>query len=166
MLVIANPAGVGKTSTANELSNQLRADGVAHAVVETDALDDVYPVPDQQWRLTERNLAFVWQGYRELGARRLIVTGVYLHDERELAWLLRATGARDPILVRLAADGDTLAERVRRREIGSAAEAQLARTLGQVDRLDAQGDVAVVIETSGRSVADVAHEILALLDWR
>jgi adenylylsulfate kinase-like enzyme len=42
VLVIAGPAGVGKTCTANEVSQQLRAAGVAHAVVDTDALDDVY----------------------------------------------------------------------------------------------------------------------------
>jgi hypothetical protein len=44
VLVISGPAAVGKTSVANELSAQLRAADIAHAVIDTDALDDVYPV--------------------------------------------------------------------------------------------------------------------------
>jgi hypothetical protein len=165
VLVIAGPAGVGKTSTANEVSAQLRASGVAHAVIDTDALDDVYPVPEHQWRLTERNLAFMWEGYHALGIHRLIVTGVYLHDDVELAWLRRATGAAETILVRLTADDDTLAERVLRREIGSGAEAQLARTSAQVERLAAGGGDAVVVDTAGRTVDDVARGIVGLLAW-
>jgi deoxyadenosine/deoxycytidine kinase len=70
VLVISGPAAVGKTSVASEVSAQLRAADVAHAVIDTDALDDVYPVPDEQWRLTERNLASVWRSFRELGTRR------------------------------------------------------------------------------------------------
>ena len=54
MLVISGPAAVGKTSVANEVSAQLRAADIAHGAIDTDALDDVYPVPDEQWRLTER----------------------------------------------------------------------------------------------------------------
>jgi molybdopterin-guanine dinucleotide biosynthesis protein len=60
VLVIAGPAGVGKTTVANEVSAQLRRANVAHAVVDTDVLDDVFPVPDEQWRVTEQNLAAVW----------------------------------------------------------------------------------------------------------
>ena len=118
--MIAGPAAVGKTSVANEVSFQLRAADIAHAVIDTDALDDVYPVPDEQWRLTERNLASVWQSFRELGTRRLILAGVYVHRERELSWIRRASGAGRLMLVRLSASQRALGERVGRREIGSA----------------------------------------------
>jgi molybdopterin-guanine dinucleotide biosynthesis protein len=39
VLVISGPAAVGKTSVTNELSAQLRAADIAHAVIDTDALD-------------------------------------------------------------------------------------------------------------------------------
>jgi hypothetical protein len=167
VLVISGPAAVGKTSVANEVSAQLRAADIAHAVIDTDALDDVYPVPDEQWRLTERNLASVWQSFRELGTRRLILVGVYMHRESELSWIRRASGVDRLTLVRLSASERTLGERVGRREIGSAHDDQLARTLVQANELaDEAVPQAPVIETDERTVPDIAAEIVALLGWR
>ncbi|HVI38514.1 MAG TPA: hypothetical protein VM684_19910 [Gaiellales bacterium] len=166
VLVIVGPAGVGKTSVANEVSAQLRAADIAHAVIDTDALDDVYPVPDEHWRLTERNLGLVWQSFRQLGTRRLILAGVYLYRESELSWIRRASGADRLLLVRLSASDRTLGERVGRREIGSAHDDQLARTLVQANALaEEAAPHAPVIETDGRTVPDIAAEIVALLGW-
>ncbi len=166
IVVIAGPAGVGKTTVANELSVQLRGDGVRHAVVDTDALDDIFPVPEEQWRLTERHLAFVWQSYRELGIRRLILTGVYLHDPEELAWITRATSPDRVTLIRLDASEDTLARRVRGREIGSAYADQLTRTRQQaVDLRTTVDQRAIVSRTDDRSVVEIAFEIRSALEW-
>jgi predicted kinase len=166
VLVIAGPAAVGKTAVANEVSAQLRAADIAHAVIDTDALDDVYPVPDEQWRLTDRNLAAVWRSFRELGTRRLILAGVYMHRESELAWIRRASGVDRLVLVRLSASERTLGERVARREIGSAHDDQLARTFLQANELtEAAVPQASVIETDDRTVPDIAAEIVALLGW-
>jgi len=166
VLVISGPAGVGKTSVANEVSAQLRAADVAHAVIDTDALDDVYPVPDEQWRLTERNLASVWQSFRELGTSRLILVGVYMHRESELSWIRRASGVDRLMLVRLSASERTLGERVGRREIGSGHDVQLARTRLQANELAEEAvPQAAVIETDQRTVPDIAAEIVELLGW-
>ena len=166
IVLIAGPAGVGKTTVANELSVQLRGAGVRHAVVDTDALDDVFPVPEEQWKLTERHLAFVWQGYRELGISRLILTGVYLHEPKELAWIRRATTPDRVTLIRLDADEDTLDRRVRGREIGSAYEDQLTRTRRQAvdlrERIDQQ---AIVSRTDNRSVVEIGVELRRTLGW-
>ena len=167
VVVIAGPAGVGKTSAANEVSMQLRARGVAHAVVDTDALDDVFPVPENQWEITERHLAFMWTSYREIGTARLILTGVHLHDPAELRWIRRATTPGRVALIRLDAHDETLAARVRAREIGSACEDQLARTRRQaVDLRDGSDEGVSVIETDGRPIADVASEIIGILGWQ
>jgi predicted kinase len=166
IVVIAGPAGVGKTTVANELSVQLRGDGVRHAVVDTDALDDIFPVPEDQWRLTERHLAFVWQSSRELGISRLILTGVYLHDPKELAWITRATTPDRVTLIRLDASEDTLVRRVRGREIGSAYADQLVRTRQQaVDLRTTVDQRAIVSRTDERSVVEIAFEIRSALDW-
>jgi hypothetical protein len=166
LLVIAGPAGVGKTCTANEVSQQLRAAGVAHAVVDTDALDDVYPVPAEQWRITERNLAAVWRTYSDLGVDRLILTGVYMHRDSQLAWIRRATAADRLTLVELTASDATLMERVQGREIGSALDDQRMRTLRQAGELKAERSPDVLlIETDRRSVVSTAGRIVALLDW-
>ena len=42
--------------------------------------------PPEQWRLSERNLACIWRGYRELAVERAVLAGVYLHRPAELAW--------------------------------------------------------------------------------
>lgn len=166
LLVIAGPAGVGKTAAANEVSHLLRLGDVAHAVIDTDALDDIYPVPADQWRLSERNLSLVWQGFMERGAHRLILNGVYLHRDEQLEWISRATDPERVTLVRLTASDATLAERVGRREIGSVRDDQLARTLRQARELDAgQPSDAHVIETDGKSVVWVAQRIVEMLGW-
>lgn len=77
-LVVSGPAGVGKSSVAFEVSLQLQAIGAAHALIDTDELDRIYPVPDDLPALTERNLAAVWQGFAERGVQRLILVGVHL----------------------------------------------------------------------------------------
>jgi len=167
MLVIAGPAGVGKTAAANEVSAQLRAANVAHAVVDTDALDDVFPVPEHQWKVTERNLAFIWETYQTLGTQRLILAGVYLHRPAELAWIQRATNADCVTLVRLTASDATLAARVRGREIGSVHDDQLSRTLVQARELDAERTAgAVEVVTDDRPIAVIAASIIDALDWR
>ena len=166
VLVISGPAAVGKTSVANEVSAQLRAADIAHAAIDSDALDDVYPVPDEQWRLTERNLSWVWQSFRELGTSRLILVGVYMHRESELSWIRRASGVDRLMLVRLSASEQTLGERVGRREIGSGHDDQLARTRLQANELAEEAvPYAPVVETDGRTVPDIAAEIVELLGW-
>lgn len=167
VVAIAGPAGVGKTTAAHEVSARLRHADIAHAVVDTDALDDVYPVPDDQWKLTERNLAFMWRGFQDLGTRRLILAGVYLHRAPELAWIRRATHADRLVLVRLAASDDTLRARVAAREVGSAHAAQLARTLRQARELETEAiPAAALVHTDDRSIGAVAVEILEVMCWQ
>lgn len=78
VVLICGPAGVGKSSSAIEVSERLQRDGVAHALIDTDELDRVFPVPQDLARVTERNLAFMRQGFHERGIRRLILVGVLL----------------------------------------------------------------------------------------
>jgi anion-transporting ArsA/GET3 family ATPase len=46
LLLITGPAGVGKSTLSWEMSAQLAAAQVAHAVIETDELDRVFPHPN------------------------------------------------------------------------------------------------------------------------
>jgi hypothetical protein len=45
LLLITGPAGVGQSTLCWEMSAQLAAADVHHAVIETDELDRVYPRP-------------------------------------------------------------------------------------------------------------------------
>jgi hypothetical protein len=166
VVLISGAAGVGKSSTAFEMSSQLQAAGVPHALIDTDELDRIFPVPDDLSRLTERNLAAMWQGFRERGTSRLIVVGVWVHEPSELAWLRRAIPAARFIAVRLAASYATLADRIGRREIGSDLDGQLKRTRDQLRKLDRERRRDVrVIPTDGASIRDTAAEIIRLAGW-
>jgi hypothetical protein len=166
VLVISGAAGVGKSSTALEASAQLADRGVAHALVDTDELDRIFPVPADLARLTERNLACVWQGFRDLGADRLILVGVYFDRQAELAWVSRAVPDARFTLVRLVASEQTTLDRVRRRELGSGLEGQLSRTRRQMDA-QAQDQRPEVhrMSSDGRSVVEVALAVLELVAW-
>jgi hypothetical protein len=68
--------------------------------------------------------------------------------------------------VRLTAAEATLAQRVRRREIGSARDGQLIRTLQQMRELDEQQRPDVhLLDTERQSVVEVARRIGAILGW-
>jgi hypothetical protein len=166
VVVIAGPSGVGKSATAFEMSNQLRVAGVPHAVIDTDALDHVYPPPENQWQLTERNLAAVWETFFEGGARRLVVSGVHLNRRGEQEWVRRATRGDRFTLVQLAASDAALAARLRQREIGSGRDRHLERMLRHLKAQpkDLSPDTRL-FETERRSLEETAARIIEVVGW-
>ena len=163
VLVISGPAGVGKSTTALEVSLQLQAADVDHVLIDTDELDRIYPVPDDLSDVTERNLVGTWGTFAQRGARRLILIGVYLDRLVELEWVRRAIPYARFVFVRLMASDATLSARIDGREIGSGRDGQLERTRRQLAAMDAdRRDGLTIITTDGGTVADVARQILAL----
>ncbi len=163
VLVIAGPAGVGKSTTAFEVSLRLQTASVAHALIDTDELDRIFPVPDDLSDVTRDNLEAMWRTFRARGAHRLILIGVYLDRPVELEWVRQAIPDARFTCIRLVASDDTLVERIHRREVGSGADAQLARTRGQVAAMAAdQRDGITQIATDDRSLPEIVDEILAI----
>lgn len=162
VLVISGAAGVGKSSTAYEISHQLRIAGVAHAVLDSDELDHIYPLPRDLPRLTERDLAAVWEGLRAYGARRLVLVGVFLHRPSESAWIARAVPGARFTHVQLVASRAVLVDRIRRREIGSGADCQIARTMAQLEALEPEEADVRLVPTDAAPVEGVAREIIRL----
>jgi len=134
--------------------------------VDTDALDDIFPVPPDLPRLTERNLAAIWESYRKLGVSRLILTGVYLDRPDEVEWLERAMPGASFTFVRLLASENTLLARVGRRELGSGQEAQGQRSAQQLAAMaaDQRREVHRLL-IDDRSVAEIAGMLLARSGW-
>ncbi|OKI02039.1 hypothetical protein A6A06_13110 [Streptomyces sp. CB02923] len=166
ILVLCGAAGVGKSTTAYEVSHQLGRADVPHALLDTDQLDQVHPWPPSGLgpsELSRRNLAALWTNLAGVGHTRLILTGVFVALAEELAWIVDAVPGADVTSVRLTADVPTLEHRVRRREIGSGAADQLARTLRQHEALGhPEPPGTTVIDTTGRAVTSVASEVVGV----
>lgn len=175
LLLITGPAGVGKSTLGWELSAQLASDKIAHAVIETDELDRVFPKPSAEALATLRpgtsdvsaiNLAALWSTYRALGHTRLIMTGVMLHLDFDRRWILSAIPEAEITVVRLLASEPTLLTRLAQRETGAGAAAQAQRSLRQASRMATQAaeGIAVVV-TDGKSPAALAQAVLRETGW-
>ncbi len=84
----------------------------------------------------------------------------------EMPWIRAAVPDTVLRVVELRAPEETVLKRVRRREVGSGLEYQTRRSVEQ-SRLMEQEPVGdgLVVETSGRSVSDVAREIIVRCGW-
>lgn len=154
---------------AFEVCRRLEAAGVAHAMIDADELDRVFPAPaddPDKAGLTRRNLAAVWANLRAAGAPRLILTMVASSIEDELPQVREAIPGAALTVVRLRASERDLLQRVRRREVGSGYDYQAPRTIRQARLMqrESAGDL-LVVDTSGRTVGEVAQEILDRAGW-
>lgn len=168
-MLIGGGAGVGKSSVGWEVSQLLQARGTAHCFVEGDFLDQVHPAPaDDPHRtaITERNLASIWANYAALGQRRLVYTNTVSVLEEPM--IRRAMGEGDvrSTCVLLTAGEPTVRERLARREIGSQLAPHIERSLAMARLLAEQAPPHTVrIATDGRSVVEIAVEVLAAAAW-
>ncbi|MDQ0796314.1 zeta toxin family protein [Streptomyces sp. B1I3] len=171
VLLIGGRAGAGKTTVGWEVSDRLRATGTAHAIVEGDYLGQVHPAPagdPHRSSVTEANLTAVWRNYAGLGYRRLIYTNTVSVLSDAAPMFERALGPGVRIVrVLLTATDATALERLSAREIGTSLDREVAGSARKARLLDAQAppDTRRVV-TDGRTVAEIAAEVLALTGWQ
>ena len=165
-LLIGGRAGVGKSSVGYEIHAQLSAAGVRHCLIEGDNLDMAYPTPWEH-HLAERNLAAMWANYRALGYRRMIYTNTASVLENVLGELTAAMGDDPQVTGMLLTCSDATARRrLAQREIGSALDWHVERSAQMARRLDRRAPAWVHrVATDGRTVADIATEVISLTGW-
>ena len=165
-LFLGGRSGVGKSTVAAEASRLLALADVRHALVEGDALDQAHPEP---WRqgipLAERNLSAIWRNYREAGWTRVIYANTV--SVLEMPALTAALGGEvEAVGVLLTADDTTADGRLAGREIGSGLAEAVERSAAAAPRLEEGASPSVHrVATDGRTVADIAAEVVALSGW-
>ncbi|MFV0137822.1 AAA family ATPase [Streptomyces sp. HMX87] len=170
VLLIGGRAGVGKTTVAFEVSALLRAAQVPHAVVEGDFMGMVHPAPEgdpDRSGIAEANLRDVWANFARRGYRRLVYTNTLCVLPEATAMVERAMGAGvRSVRVVLTASDVTAAERLRGREIGSELERELRSSTRKARLLDDRAPAeAVRVKTDGRTVGEIAREVLSVTGW-
>lgn len=164
VLLLGGRSGVGKTTVSYEISHQLQERDVAHALIDGDNLDAVYPKPEN-FDPTWSNLAAIWRNYRALGHHRMIYVNTVsvLEEER----VRGAIGDDVEIMgVLLTSSHATVAERLGQREIGSTLEFHLERSSAASVHLEkTAGEWVHRVPTDGRSVQEIAESIVQLTGW-
>lgn len=125
VLLIGGRSGVGKSAVGQEVAALLREADVAHAMIEGDLLDQVYPAPPDDPRRTEitrANLAALWSTYAALGHHRLIYTNtVSVLEAQMLTGALDAPGPVRVTAVLLTAGDAAVEERLAGAGLGAGA---------------------------------------------
>ena len=166
LLIISGSMGTGKTTVLWEASDLLAEAGTPHAAIDLDWLGQMHPQrsPHSQ-RLVFTNLAAVWPNYLAAGAERLIVARV-AEDRAELAHYQAAVPGAQPIVCRLTAPIALMHERLRIREPGMNLERAFERGTQLTYILERAGAEDFVVDNGpGRSIGDVAREVLSRAGW-
>jgi hypothetical protein len=162
VLVISGSMGSGKTTVLGEASDVLEQEGVAHAVIDLDAIATV-GLPNAS-ELVYRNLSALYENIRRAGLRHLLVAeAIETADER--ARLHAAMPGAALVICRLTADVATMERRLRVREPGLKQDRFVARA-AELERILAATRLEdFSVENDARSVTAVARDVLVGAGW-
>ena len=167
LLIISGPVGVGKTTTAEELSAILEGEEVGHSFVDLDGLSKTYPRPkDDRFgeQLALKNLRAVWAHAQEVGTSHLIVARV-IETPDGAKRIAQSVGANDYVIVQLNASDSNLLNRVRQREIGAGQDWHERRAIELARKMQSLSLADIEIDTDDKSIGSIAREIREHLAW-
>jgi hypothetical protein len=164
VLVISGSMGAGKTAVLGEASDLLSALGVVHAAIDLDWLNAGH-FPDAAPRdLVFQNLGAVWQNFAAHGINRLLIAYATV-SASEIDEIRHAIPESTVVLARLTADIAVMQRRVRDRESGMWRDAYIARSAKLNELLDAAPIENISISNQGRSITEVARQLLVEAGW-
>ncbi len=167
-LLITGPVGVGKTTVAAAISDDLTERDIPNGLIDLDALRWAHPRPAGDpfhGALGLRNLAAVAANYRAAGVTSLLLVDV-LESREQLAHYYNVIPGAVIQVVRLTAAPATMAGRITKREHGAAGHdwhQQRAVELTAIFAREQPEDI--LIDTDGKSPQVIATEILARAGW-
>lgn len=181
VLMICGASGVGKSSVSWEIYSRLKARASPIARIETDDLRYCAPVPEDDPRnigLVAANIGAIWANFSAAGARCLVVSGC-VDTRQELADKLARIPAASVTIARLTVAAEELRERIVARGLSLGLDGRGAVTGWDRDlmvrraeesaasgpALDREGLGDFTVATDGRSVPEIASEVLERAGW-
>lgn len=158
VLWITGPAGVGKSTVSWQLFTELAGEGVHVAFADTDQFCMCYPAPPddpERERIKAQNLGALVPRYHAAGAGCVIANGVLDAHRGVYAALMPEAAVT---VCRLRADRAEVARRYRaKHRSGDDLKQRLARSLDEVDALDASTFADVWLDTTDLTAPEVAR---------
>lgn len=165
ILVITGSVGVGKSSTADMISEILRIQDVPHAVIDMDYLRYAFPRPKGDpfhQALGIKNLASLWKNYNSVGVRKLIIPNV-VEGKSDIENIAKAIPSSKVTVVRIKASLETIHKRLNERH-GKRDEDNLKWHLDRAVELTEQLENSHLedfsVDTENKTLKDIAEEIL------
>jgi hypothetical protein len=164
VLLISGSMGSGKTTVLGEASDILADAGIRHAALDLDALGTRL-LPDEAARdLTLRNLAGIYANVIAAGLTHILLAEA-VDTKAEILRLRHAMPGGDLMVCRLTASLDTMERRLRIREPGVHQEQFVSRSRTLHETLEEAHLEDFTIPNDGRSITDVAREMLRRAEW-
>lgn len=164
VLVITGSMGSGKTTALGEASDLLVARGVAHLAVDLDAIATAGLPTDVAREVRFRSLAAIAAAVADTGIRRALLAVAVEHRE-DLERIREAMSASKLSVCRLTAKIETMEDRVRLREPGMCQAQFVVRVRELECALESARVEDCVVLNDGRSITDVALEMLDRAGW-
>jgi hypothetical protein len=165
LLIITGSMGSGKTAVMGEASDLLALRGIPHAAIDLDMLGMAHlSVAAENNDVMYRNLETVWHNYVTLGVDRLLLARA-VENHADFERCLAAVTAKEVVVCRLMASVETMQQRVGLRELGVRRSQYIDRVITLNSALDRALLENFVITNEGRSLTEVAKEVLERSGW-
>jgi hypothetical protein len=164
VIVLTGSMGCGKTTVLGEASDLLFEGGAPHAIIDLDAIGTVLLPGDAAQRLNLRNLRAIYGNFVDAGIRRVLMAEA-IETRAELEQLRQMLAAAQLVVCRLTAALDTMERRLRLREPGIHQDRFVMRSRMLQEALDAAKLEDFTVVNDGRSVTNVAREVLQRAGW-
>ena len=166
LLLLTGTVGVGKSTVAAAINDELAERRIPNAAVDLDALVWQWP-PDSPWnhRLMLDNLFAIWPNFVARGVTHLVLARV-LEDRAELDDYRQVIPDAEVTVCRLVADEELRVSRLLgRMPPGPSRDWHVARTVELEKLLENRSVEDLTVGNGTRPVREVAIEVLTRIGW-